>query len=208
TLIDRLKRKYGGTIEEILAHGARARQQLDHLEHADERRDELRQRLESATAEYDEAAKTLSSRRRAAARQIERLVRDELAQVGMEKTRFEIHFETRSLAGDAPVTLSPGRADEVSVLDQGPAAASGSGAASASAQANDRSGAVSRGGARGIDEIELRISPNPGEEPRPPEKIASGGELSRLMLALKTVVGIARSGGPGGAGRRTGGATR
>src|SRR2546422_1788561 len=57
TLIDRLKRKYGSTVEEILAHGARARQQLDHLEHADERRDELRQRLGSAAAEDDEGAK-------------------------------------------------------------------------------------------------------------------------------------------------------
>ena len=165
-LIDRLKRKYGSTIEEILAYLGRVRQQLERLEHVDERRDELRKRLERATAEYDGVAKALSSQRRAAARQIERLVRDELAQVGMEKTRFEIHFETRSLAGD------------------------------------------SRGGARGIDEIELRISPNPGEEPRPLEKIASGGELSRLMLALKTVVGIARFGGPGGAGRRTAGQRR
>ena len=144
----------------------------------------FKKQLESAMAQYDEVAKALSSQRRSAARQIERLVRDELAQVGMEKTRFEIHFETRSLAG----------------------AVAESGAVPASAQAN--SGAVSRGGARGIDEIELRISPNPGEEPRPLEKIASGGELSRLMLALKTVVGRARSGRSGGAGRRTVGTTR
>ena len=45
-----------------------------------------------------------------------------------------------------------------------------------------------------VDQIELRMSPNPGEEPRPLERIASGGELSRLMLALKTVVGTTRAG--------------
>jgi DNA repair protein RecN (Recombination protein N) len=55
-----------------------------------------------------------------------------------------------------------------------------------------------RRASQGLDEVEFRISPNPGEELRPLEKIASGGELSRLMLALKTVVGKARStAGPG-----------
>jgi len=76
-------------------------------------------------------------------------VREELAQLGMEKTRLEVHFESK-LEG--------------------------------------------LGGPRGVDEIEFRISPNPGEELRPLEKIASGGEISRLMLALKTVVGTNRPG--------------
>jgi len=73
-------------------------------------------------------------------------VRQELAQLGMEKARFQIYFDS----------------------------------------ATQRAG-----GPKGLDEIEFRISPNPGEELRPLEKIASGGELSRLMLALKTVVGRA-----------------
>ena len=51
------------------------------------------------------------------------------------------------------------------------------------------------GGPKGMDEIELLISPNLGEDLRPLERIASGGELSRLMLALKTVLGKARLGG-------------
>jgi len=54
------------------------------------------------------------------------------------------------------------------------------------------SAADGQGGPAGIDEIEFRISPNPGEELRAMEKIASGGEISRLMLAMKTVVGQAR----------------
>ena len=69
-----------------------------------------------------------------------KLVREELAQLGMEKTRMEVQFEERP---------------------------------------------EGQGGATGIDEIEFRISPNVGEELRPMEKIASGGEISRLMLALE-----------------------
>lgn len=151
-LIDRLKRKYGKTIEEILAYGGQIRQQLANLEHADERRGEVARELEKLMAEYQKAALLLSQQRRQAARKLQKLVRDELAQLGMEKTRFEVHFNALPPDGDAV-----------------------------------------RGGARGIDEVEFRISPNPGEELRPLEKIASGGELSRFMLALKTVVGKARA---------------
>jgi len=148
-LIDRLKRKYGKTIEEILAYREQVREQLATLEHADERREVVRRELEKASAEYQRIAKALSEQRRDAARKLEKLIRDELAQLGMEKARFQVSFETLP---------------------------------------------ENRGGSKGMDEIEFRISPNPGEELRPLEKIASGGELSRLMLALKTVVGQARSG--------------
>lgn len=153
-LIDRLKRKYGKTIEEILAYLAQTRQQLSKLEHLDERRGELRHELERAVAEYQKMAQRLSEHRRAAARGLEKQVCDELAQLGMERTRFEVRFE-------APL---PGNQHQ-----------------------------EARGGSRGIDEIEFRLSPNPGEETRPLEKIASGGELSRLMLALKTLVGRGRA---------------
>jgi DNA repair protein RecN (Recombination protein N) len=76
-----------------------------------------------------------------------KLVREELAQLGMEKTRMEVNFASTP---------------------------------------------EGHGGPTGIDEVEFRLSPNPGEELRAMEKIASGGEISRLMLALKTVVGQAR----------------
>jgi DNA repair protein RecN (Recombination protein N) len=148
-LIDRLKRKYGASVEDILAYAAEVRQNLASLEHADERREVVRKELAKAAAEYRKAAETLSEKRREAARRFVKLVREELAQLGMEKTRMEIHFE-RAAEG--------------------------------------------QGGAVGIDEIEFRISPNVGEDLRPMEKIASGGEISRLMLALKTVVGQARVG--------------
>ena len=143
-LLDRLKRKYGKTIEAMIAYRDEARRQLAGLEHADERRSGALRELEKAAADYLDAARELTERRREAAQKMVKLVREELAQVGMEKTRFEIHFETL---------------------------------------------AQEQGTASGVDEIEFLISPNPGEELRPLEKIASGGELSRLMLALKTVVG-------------------
>jgi DNA repair protein RecN (Recombination protein N) len=148
-LLDRLKRKYGQTLEEILAYGEKTRQELAKMEHADERREVLQRQLEKVAGDFRKAAEALSAKRREAARKLTRLVRDELAQLGMEKTRLEVHFE--------------------SLLE-------------------------GRGGPRGIDEVEFRISPNPGEELRPLEKIASGGEISRLMLALKTVVGTNRPG--------------
>jgi DNA repair protein RecN (Recombination protein N) len=140
--IDRLKRKYGKSIEEILAYKEDTIQRLTRLEHADERRNEVAKELDRAVADYGRAAQALSERRQKAARLVEKNVRGELAQLGMEKTRFEIIFQAQ----------------------QDP------------------------GGARGVDDIEIQLSPNPGEDLRPLEKIASGGELSRLMLALKTVV--------------------
>jgi len=155
-LIDRLKRKYGKSIEEILAYGADAERQLSALEHADERRAEVSRELEQVSREYLKAARKLSGERREAAIRLEKLVRAELGQLGMEKARFEVHFET----------LAPEAAKQPDVPGVG--------------------------GPSGIDRVEFYISPNPGEELRPLEKIASGGELSRLMLAVKTVVGSKR----------------
>jgi DNA repair protein RecN (Recombination protein N) len=164
-LLDRLKRKYGGTLEEVLAYRERISRELANLEHADERRGEVARELEKAAADYRRAAEALSDRRREAAKKLEKLVRDEVALLGMEKARFEVDFAGLPSAG----------------------------AGSPSATA---------GTSRGIDELEFLISPNPGEELRPLEKIASGGELSRLMLALKTIVGAGRgAGGRSGASR-------
>jgi DNA repair protein RecN (Recombination protein N) len=146
-LIDRLKRKYGNTVEAVLAYRGDVQKRLSNLEHADERREEVRRELEKAAAAYGSAARTLTELRRSAAPKLEKLVRQELAQVGMEKTRFQVHFEP--LPED-------------------------------------------RGGPTGLETIEFLISPNPGEELRGLEKVASGGELSRLMLALRTVAGRER----------------
>jgi DNA repair protein RecN (Recombination protein N) len=161
-LLDRLKRKYGATLEEVLAYRQRLARELANLEHADERRGEVARELEKAAAEYRRAAEALSAKRREAAKKLEKIVRDEVAQLGMEKARFEVRF-----AASPP-------------------------------KATDPSAAAMSGTARGIDEVKFLISPNPGEDLRPLEKIASGGELSRLMLALKTIVGTGRGSGARG----------
>ena len=156
-LLDRIKRKYGKTIEEAIAYREKVRQQLSGFEHSDERREELTRELKQAASRYHEAAERLSERRHEAAARLEKLVRKELAALSMEKTRFAVQFETAS------------------EKDTG------------------------AGGPKGIDVIEFRISPNPGEDLRPLGKIASGGELSRIMLALKTVLGTERLGQENGA---------
>ena len=147
-LLDRIKRKYGKTLEDALAYREQVRRQLSGLEHSDERREEIARQLQFAAAEYRKAAESLSQKRQEAAGRLEKLLRKELADLGMEKTRFAVHFEP----------FPPEDA----------------------------------GGPNGIDSIDFRISPNPGEDLRPLEKIASGGELSRIMLALKTVLGTVR----------------
>jgi len=147
-LLDRIKRKYGKTLEDALAYREQVRQQLSGLQHSDERREEIARQLQFAAAEYRKAAESLSQKRHEAAGRLEKLLRKELADLGMEKTRFAVHFEP----------FPPEDA----------------------------------GGPNGIDSIDFRISPNPGEDLRPLEKIASGGELSRIMLALKTVLGTLR----------------
>ncbi len=149
-LLDRIKRKYGKTIEEAIRYRETVRQQLLGLEHSDERRTELTRDLKAAAAKYRNAALQLSEKRRKAAERLEKLARRELAELSMEKTRFAVRFEM--LPAEGP----------------------------------------SAGGPKGVDSLEFQISPNPGEDLRPLGRIASGGELSRIMLALKTVLGSER----------------
>jgi DNA repair protein RecN (Recombination protein N) len=155
-LIDRLKRKYGGTLDEILAFAARARDELASLEHVDERREAVRRERESAGEAYRKAAETLSRERRAAGSRLSRDVQRELAQLGMEKARFEVEF--------GPLGADPDLHSDNPEVAGGPA---------------------------GIDRITFLVSANPGEELRPLDRVASGGEVSRLMLALRTVLAAA-----------------
>jgi DNA repair protein RecN (Recombination protein N) len=163
-LLDRLKRKYGGTVNEMLSFAERARQDLLRLERADERREEVARLLEQAWEAYGKAAGELSRERRQAAGHLAREVHRELAQLGMEKARFEVQFED-------PV-----------------------------AEAESQSWTH---GAKGLDRITFLLSSNPGEEVRPLDRVASGGEISRLMLALKTVIAGPTAGGGNGPVART-----
>jgi DNA repair protein RecN (Recombination protein N) len=142
-LLDRLKRKYGAKLADVIAYGAEVARKLDEVENRDEVLKKLRQELAAAGAEYLEAARALSRKRYQAARKLERLVEAELEELAM-KGRFKAEVS----GSDEPENWS----------------------------------------AAGFDHVCYLIATNPGEPPRPAEQIASGGELSRVMLALKVSV--------------------
>ncbi len=153
-LIQRLKRKYGDSISEILAYQAQASQKLEELQFGSERTEELKDQIHLLTQGAQKLAIELSEKRRKTATQLESLVERELQSLGMEKAVFQI-------------LVSPIESVE------GPLEIDG--------KCYDLR-------ADGMDEIEFFISPNIGSEPKPLAKIASGGEISRVMLALKTVL--------------------
>jgi DNA repair protein RecN (Recombination protein N) len=147
--LERLKRKYGETVEEVLAFGERCRREAEELGDPEERERALRAAREQAARDYLESALDLSRRRRTVAADLERRVAAELEQLAMEKTRFKVRFSPEGPPEDPALTAGFGET--------------------------------------GLEAVEFLISPNPGEELRPLARIASGGELSRIMLALKSV---------------------
>jgi DNA repair protein RecN (Recombination protein N) len=151
-LIDRLKGKYGQTVEEILSFGQRCREELQDLSSPAERQAELEAKRSAAASQYFAAALEISRKRRVAAKDLERKMTAALAELAMEKTRFKVRFDP-----DIPPTT----ADDSSTWTE-----------------------------RGIETAELLLSPNPGEDLKPLARIASGGELSRILLALNSVASL------------------
>lgn len=165
SLIFNLKRKYGDTIEEIIAFGRRARSELDALSNAEVRTAELEQEEGRLLASIGAQGAALSQARRQAAVRMAAEVERELADLRMVKAQFAAHIQWQPessgalvSASDAPAGLATGR------------------------YAFDSTG---------LDQVEFLVSANPGEPLKPLVKVASGGETSRLMLALKTVLGRA-----------------
>ncbi len=158
--IRRLKRKHGECIEEILATASHMRQELEELEGAEERGGHLEQELIEAEYEAFKLARRLSRARREAARLLEQCVEQELGDLNMARTRFIVNFSPAELPS------------EEAFLEQ---------------TASDDGGAISLG-TKGFDEVEFLISPNLGEDPKALAKIASGGELSRVMLVMKSAL--------------------
>jgi DNA repair protein RecN (Recombination protein N) len=138
--IERLKRKYGSTIEEILAFLAKVSAQLGAVESAGERRKELEAVIRERREKYMECARALRSLRQKAAARLAKQVESELGSLAMKGSVFRVVMR-----------------------DAGP-------------------------GPAGIDAVEFLVSANVGEEARPLDKVASGGELSRIALAIKTCV--------------------
>ena len=142
-LLDRLKRKYGPTLDEVMQFGADVTRKLSEVENKDEILRGLRSELAKAAGEYLRAAQTLSKKRADAARRLERLVEAEINDLAMKSV---FHIEMTSSEEELNWTAS------------------------------------------GIDQVVYMISTNLGEPLRQLEHIASGGELSRVMLALKASV--------------------
>jgi len=143
--IDRLKRKYGSTIEEILSFKHRTEEALKSFTSDEERLSQLESRLNPLRQTVNGLARKLSNERKKVALELKKSVVKELSSLGMKKTVFEIHMDP------LPISL------------------------------------------KGVDRVEFLISPNVGEEVKPLAKIASGGELSRMMLAMKRI--LAKVGG-------------
>ena len=145
-LIHQLKRKYGGSIDAVLAYGESARQQLERVQHAGERIEELTEEEKRLIEQVTRAGETLSIKRRQAALQLGKDMAGELDDLSLEGAEFAVQFADR---------------DDTKKIEFKES---------------------------GIDEVEFLIAPNPGEGLKPLVKIASGGETSRLMLALKNVL--------------------
>lgn len=152
--LDRLKRKYGKTLAEVLAFGVESARQLGEVENRDAVLAELRAAEAKEAELYEEVARLLSETRTAAAKKLSVQAERQINELAM-RVRFE-------------VSVSHG---------------------------NDRG----RWTAQGWDEIEYRIATNAGEPLKPLDEIASGGEMSRVMLALKVAVeeAVSARGGKG-----------
>jgi DNA repair protein RecN (Recombination protein N) len=152
-LIERLKKKYGATLDEVRAFGARCRADLDASASPEEEQKRLSDAEEQARAHYLRQATALSKRRRAAAKELEASMEAALSDLAMARTRFRVRFLPDALPPDGT--------------------------------------AVPEGG---LETAEFLLAPNQGEDLRPLARIASGGELSRILLALNSVASMEAEG--------------
>jgi DNA repair protein RecN (Recombination protein N) len=142
-LLDRLKRKYGSTVDAVIAYGEEVARKVNELENRDDILRELKKQLQSAASAYLSAAQAISKKRYSSAKELQKLVEAEINELAM-KVQFRIEVS----GSNGPENWTPA----------------------------------------GFDSVVYLISPNPGEPLRPVEQIASGGELSRVMLALKATI--------------------
>ena len=157
-LITKLKRKYGTTIEEILQRAADDQTELDTIVN----RDELIAKLQQQDGQFRRAigaiAQKLSQRRTEAAKHLATAMEEQLNDLNMRRARFQVEIIQILDEQGIPAQIN-GQPEQLYSCDQ-----------------------------TGIDRVQFLIAPNPGEPFKPLTKIASGGETSRLMLALKTIL--------------------
>ena len=138
-IIRSLKRKYGSSLEAVLAYRDKALAEIEAFEARDQRLADMRDERDAAGMKASDTARALSKERAQAARKLDKLVTAVLQELGMKGGRFETSIRETHL------------------------------------------------GATGVDQVEFMLAANPGEEVRPLRQVASGGEISRIMLALKSV---------------------
>lgn len=149
--LERLKRKHGPALADVIERRRLLRAELEALGSVGERAASAHRRVAEASDQYLRAAQALSGARRAAATRFARALEQQLAELAMANTRFDVRFSDGAPGPD-------------------------------------------RWTARGIDLAEFYASPNPGEELRPLTRIASGGEMSRVMLAIKNLASLDQPG--------------
>ncbi|MBD3287782.1 DNA repair protein RecN, partial [candidate division KSB1 bacterium] len=149
-----LKKKYGGSIGDILKHKEKIESELSLIENLDDKIKEKTSEIEAEKKVLLELCLNLSIERKRASEKLQRSVEEALTHLGMSRAKFEILIERHE---------DP---DGLLVID----------------------GKRCKVSPRGIDQVEFLLSANPGEEPKPLVKVASGGEVSRIMLALKTAL--------------------
>ena len=143
-LIRRLERRFGPTLEDVLTAQKSMQEEYEHLNGLEDQVERMGAEHKRLLAAYRQCARTLTQRRTELARSFEAAMMEQLKDLGMEKTVFQVAFAPRPQRQPMPQS-------------------------------------------DGDDVIEFMISPNPGEPLKPLSKIASGGELSRLMLAVKSL---------------------
>ena len=171
-LINRLKRKYGSSIGEILAFGEGASQELGELENREERAEELKAREMDLRWQVGRLAGQLSEARQHAAVGLANAIQEEVAGLALGHAEVVVDIRQSDAQDGVPVGSAKGVRD----------------ATPASGEDSIRRLAFNE---TGIDSVEFLISLNPGEPPRPLARIASGGEASRLMLAIKSILSAA-----------------
>src|SRR5262249_6110464 len=156
-LITRLKRKYGASIEDILKRADEDRDELDTIINRDELIINLQRQDIRYRREIGEIARQLSERRQEAALRLSSAMEEQLNDLNMRRARFRVEIEQVADEQGVPVSLH-GQPEQHFSCDLS-----------------------------GVDRVQFLIAPNPGEPFKPLTKIASGGETSRLMLALKSI---------------------
>ncbi|MCM3556048.1 DNA repair protein RecN [Janibacter melonis] len=157
--LSELTRRYGGDVDAVLARRDRSRARVLELQQADDRLGGMAEQVESAAAEVARRAADLTAARTTAAERLGARVQEELRRLGMPQAVVEVSVTPTT--GDGP--------DSVPAADLEP-------------------GERVVVGAHGVDVVEIRLSANPGSPARPVTQAASGGELSRIMLALEVAV--------------------